>query len=122
MSRFLNKLPNSRREPHGLEWKILKKMPMATLASVVIPGLLVLFAHLYPMPAAGETVAKYLVGVEIAAVATAVTALTAVFTVAIGCIIVMLMKGPGYVADEYPLSDANEPRQERHSADKDDRG
>jgi hypothetical protein len=28
---------------------------------------------------------------------------TLVFTVAIGCVIVVLMKGPAYVADAYPL-------------------
>ena len=117
MSRFLRKLPNSRREPHGLEWKILKKMPLATLASLVIPGLMVLFARMSPAPAPGESVDKYLTGINIAAVATSITALTAVFTIAIGCVIVVLMKGPAYVADEYPLSDASEPLDDRHARD-----
>ena len=120
MSRFLNKLPNSRREPHGLEWKILKKMPMATLASLVIPGLMVLYARMSPMPAPGESVDKYLTGINIAAIATSVTALTAVFTVAIGCVIVVLMKGPAYVADEYPLSDASEPRDDKNAEEEPD--
>ena len=43
---------------------------------------------------------------------TTVTAWTAAFTVAIGCLIVMVMKGPAYVADKYPLSDADEPRRQ----------
>jgi hypothetical protein len=30
---------------------------------------------------------------------------TLVLTVAIGCVIVMLMKGPAYVADAYPMQD-----------------
>ena len=34
---------------------------------------------------------------------------TAVFTVAIGAFVVMVMKGPAYVADAYPLSDADRP-------------
>jgi hypothetical protein len=34
---------------------------------------------------------------------------TAVFTVAVGCAIVWIMKGPAYVADPYPLSDSEQP-------------
>lgn len=116
--RGLNKLPGSRRHPPGLEWKILKKLPMATLASVVIPLIWYGLATFHPQPAPGESVEKYLTGVSIAAIATAITALTAVFTLAIGCIVVVLMKGPGYVADRYPLIDADEPR-ERHEAERD---
>ena len=50
--------------------------------------------------------------VGIAAVATVITAWTAIFTIAIGCVIVALMKGPAYVADRYDLIDADEPRQD----------
>jgi hypothetical protein len=36
---------------------------------------------------------------------------TAVFTVAIGCVVVMLMKGPGYIADDpMELSHSDKPR------------
>jgi hypothetical protein len=113
---YLQKLPDSRRHPPGLEWKILKKLPMATLASVAIPLIWYGLAMLYPQAAPGETVEKHLIGVSIGAIATAVTALTAVFTLAIACIVVVLMKGPAYVADRYPLSDADQPR-ERHETD-----
>ena len=34
---------------------------------------------------------------------------TVVFTVGLSAFIVMVMKGPGYVADPYPLSDADRP-------------
>lgn len=112
---MLNKLPGSHRHPPGLEWKILKKLPMATVASLAIPVIWYGLAHLFPAPADGETLEKYLTGVGIAAIATVTTAWTAVFTVAIGCFIVVLMKGPAYVADRYPLSDADEPR--RHHED-----
>ena len=39
----------------------------------------------------------------------AITSLTAVFTVAIGAVIVFIMKGPGYVADAYEVNDAKVP-------------
>jgi hypothetical protein len=35
--------------------------------------------------------------------------LTAVLTIAIGCIVVMIMKGPAYVADGYELDAADAP-------------
>ena len=53
--------------------------------------------------------------VDILAIATVITVWTAVFTVAIACVVVWLMKGPGYVADAYDLSDADEPRSDRES-------
>ena len=34
---------------------------------------------------------------------------TLVLTLAIGCAIVMLMKGPAYVADAYPLVESDRP-------------
>jgi hypothetical protein len=42
---------------------------------------------------------------------------TAVFTVAIGCVVVMLMKGPGYVADGMELSHSDRPRPGHESDD-----
>lgn len=110
--KYLQKLPNSRRSPPGLERKIWRRLPAALAAGTAIPLLSYLYARMFPSPALGETLEKYLTGVEIAAFATAITAWTAVFTVAIGCVIVMLMKGPAYVADQYPLSDADEPRRD----------
>ena len=57
----------------------------------------------------GDPIEKYLSGVAIAAVAATLTIWTAVFTMAIGCGIVWIMKGPAYVADRYPLIDADAP-------------
>lgn len=47
--------------------------------------------------------------------AVVITAWTAAFTLTIGCVIVMLMKGPAYAADEYPLPDAEQPRRDREA-------
>ena len=109
--KLLQKLPDSQRSPPGLERRILRKLPSALLASSIIPLIWYWLSHYFPSPNAGESVEKYLNGVGIAAIATAVTAWTAIFTIAIGCVVVVLMKGPAYVADRYPLSDADEPRQ-----------
>ena len=107
--RYLKRLPDVRRYPPGLEWRILKRLPLVLLASTAAPLCWYLYAEMFPNPAVGETVEKYLASVGIAALATAFTAWTAVSTVAIGCVIVVLMKGPAYVADPYPLVDAERP-------------
>ena len=110
MNPWLQKLPDPKRSPSGLEWRILRKLPMVTLAGTLIPLFCYLFAVAFPAPAEGTSVAKYLMGIEIVAIASVITVWTAVFTIAIGCVVVVLMKGPGYVADRYDLIDADEPR------------
>jgi hypothetical protein len=40
---------------------------------------------------------------------------TMVLTIAIGCVIVMIMKGPGYVADGYWVSHSDKPRKDMES-------
>jgi len=109
---YLRKLPNSRRSPPGLEVSILRKLPTVTLASTFIPLACYVIAALYPDPAPGADAEKYLTGVGIAAIATVITAWTAIFTTAIGCAVVHLMKGPAYVADRYELIDSDKPGQE----------
>jgi hypothetical protein len=47
--------------------------------------------------------------VDIYAISVLVLHWTVVFTVAIGAFIVMVMKGPAYVADAYVLDDADTP-------------
>lgn len=112
---FFQKLPGSRREPPGLERRIMAKLPLFLAAGTAIPLLCYLIAGLFPP--SDLTAEKYVTGVGIAAIAATLTAWTAAFTIAIGCLIVMIMKGPAYVADRYPLSDAEEPRQKAASAD-----
>ena len=93
---------HGRREPPGLEWQILRKLPKVTLAGLMIPVALAILVRIVP-PEPGVNIAKHIRSVDIFAIATAITFFTAVFTVAIGCIIVYIMKGPAYVADAYPL-------------------
>jgi len=106
---LFQKLPGSRREPPGLERWIMAKLPLFLAAGTAIPLLCYLIADLFPPSDLNPE--KYATGVGIAAIAAALTAWTAAFTIAIGCLIVMIMKGPAYVADRYPLIDAEEPRQ-----------
>jgi len=108
--KLLQQLPGSRREPPGLEWYILRRLPMLTLLGTVIPTAYYLYVLWFPDPAGTDSVEKQLSSAAIAAIATVLTVWTAAFTVTIGCAVVWIMKGPAYVADRYLLIDADEPR------------
>lgn len=108
MSRFFNRL-HDRCEPPGMEWAILRRLPLALLIGTLIPIGLSTIARVLP-PAEGVDPAKAVLSVDIFSIATAFVSWTAVLTVAIGCIVVAIMKGPAYVADPYPVAHANRPR------------
>jgi hypothetical protein len=100
---WLDKLPGYRRAPHGLEWAIWKRLP-AVLGWGTVPPLAL--AALVWWGRAGHDPADPADGVRLLLVYQLVGWVvlhgTLVFTVAIGCCIVMLMKGPAYAADAYP--------------------
>ena len=107
-------LPNSRRVPPGLEWAILKKLPMVLLGGTLIPVFFSFLNHAFPPDGPPLIVSRHLTSLDIFAIALALTVLMTVLTVAIGCFIVVMMKGPAYVADAYPLSDSEHPEDERN--------
>jgi len=108
----MRKLPGYRRSPHGMEWKILKKLPKAFLYSAIVIGIFVLVAHWLPPEGTAEEVYKHLELVRIMGVAILITVWTGIFTVGFGAFVVYLMKGPSYVADALPLVDADKPGKE----------
>lgn len=116
--KLLQRLPGFERSPPGLERRILRTLPFALVGSVLAPVLAYLAVTLAGNTPVGLTAERHASDMLIAGIAFAVTAWTAILTIGIGCFIVMLMKGPAYVADRYPLSDAEEPRARR--ADHDD--
>jgi uncharacterized membrane protein len=107
---MLRKLPNSRREAPGLEWVILKKLPGTLLVGTLFPFIIGLANRFFPPEATAAQIARHIKTVDIIAIAMAVTVWTAVLTVAIGCFVVIMMKGPAYVADAYELEDSERPR------------
>ena len=108
--KLLRKLPNSVREAPGLEWTLLKKLPLALLLGTLFPVAISLANRWFPPDGSAAQIAKHVKTVDIMAIATGVTVWTAVLTLAIGCFVVLMMKGPAYVADAYQLDDAERPR------------
>lgn len=95
--RLFNKLPNFVRSRAGLEWLIFKKLPRLTLAATLLPCIPMAYIVLSDsMSLAQQTNIYMLLGIII-------SAWFFIGTLAIACIIVMLMKGPAYVADPYQM-------------------
>lgn len=105
---WLKKLPGPQRAATGLEWAIWRKLPLILLAGTALPlaGLGALHLLAEPSTAAARwlQIANYLVAGLV------IFHWTAVLTVAIGCVIVMVMKGPAYTADSYTVSHSDQPR------------
>lgn len=110
---YFKKLPNFHRQTPGWEWRILKKLPIVLLGGVLIPVFVGFLSRLFPIEGTAAEIARHLVRVDILAIATIVTIVMSVFTAAIGCFVMVLMKGPAYVADAYELSDYERPKDTR---------
>ena len=114
---WLKKLPKTRRANSGLEWHLWRKLPLIALLGTLLPVLVLGLVHLLadPQPSAADIrwlqMAGYVVGGVV------IFHGSMVVTVGIGCVIVMVMKGPGYVADGYRLSHSDLPRVQMESAD-----
>lgn len=99
---MLNKLPGYTRSPSGFEWVLFKKIPVifllgtAPLAAIILS---IYFNNVTLNPAQQKIIYQCL-GVLF-------SYWFFVGATAIGCIVVMLMKGPAYVADPYELPDEN---------------
>ena len=106
---LFNRLPGFERAPAGLEWALLRRLPLFAVAGTVGPLLCVLMVRLAAAWASSVVTAKLAMSIEIALASLVILYWTIVFTVALGCVIVMIAKGPAYVADAYPLPDADAP-------------
>lgn len=109
---WLNKLPGFVRSAAGWEWAVWKRLPLITLAGTVMPVLVGLLAALWwpqsPWRPDGSWEPGFM-QLCFALVGIVILHWTLVLTVGIGCVIVMLMKGPAYVADPYALPDSDRP-------------
>ena len=105
--KFFRKL-HGRRTPHGMEVRILRRLPRIAVVGSLLPLALSVLVRILPSET-GVDRAKHIKSVDIFAIATEVTFLTAIFTVAIGCVVVHIMKGPAYIADSYPVHHSDKP-------------
>ena len=104
---LMNKLPGHRRAPAGLEWAVLRRLPKIAVVGTALPVAGAAAAALFF--GADAAAAKLATTIQIVLASLLVLHWTAVFTVALACLIVLIAKGPAYVADAYELIDADRP-------------
>lgn len=106
---WLQKTSSSRRSAPGLEWLIWRKLPLILVAGTALPVAGLVLLHL-TMDITTAADARWLQMANYLVAGVLVLHWTAVLTVGIGCLIVMVMKGPAYTADSYIVSHSDQPR------------
>ncbi len=111
--RWLTPLAPQRRAAPGLEQVVWRHLPSFALWGTLAPLMAIAVLRLSGAdnPAPAEQRAAQLA--EFALLGGMFTLWTLLLTMALGCVIVRVMKGPAYVADAYPLPErpAQEPSQ-----------
>lgn len=106
---IFNILPGYATTPPGRERVVLHRMPLVFVIGTVVLGLPSLAVRLLQW--AGTIRSPTLVTmIDVYAYSVFSFFWPACVLVTVGAFIVKLMKGPAYIADAYPLSDANAPR------------
>lgn len=109
MSPLFRKLKTHPKTAPGIERKILRHIPQLFIFGILGLGLPSLLARLFPISGSVGEVQRWIGTVDIYVISLIIFYCTAVFTIAFGALIVMIMKGPAYVADAYPLIDFDKP-------------
>lgn len=100
--RYFNKLPGFIKTPSGLEWVLLKKLPLIFGLCAAVPTAAILFIYF-----GNQTLNPEQLKTIYQCLGILFSICFFVGATAIGCIVVMIMKGPAYVADPYELPKEN---------------
>lgn len=113
---FLNKEPNPKRIDSSTERKILKKIPWFLLLGTVVPllgvALVYFFEQLNPVSPSSTLMHATDDSLELffyMMLGLITFIWTMLLTLALGCVIMIIMKGPRYLADSYELSHKDRP-------------
>lgn len=100
-------LPGFRRTPAGIERSVLRSLPKAFVWGSLLLALPSLLVRLIGEAPARASDSSLTLTVDIFVAGLLFLYWNVLLTLAIGAFIVMVMKGPAYVADAYPLEDAD---------------
>lgn len=109
MSPLFRKLKTQHTVAPGIERQILRQIPQVFIFGLMGLSLPSLLARLLPISGSVTEVQRWIGTVDIYVISLIVFYCTAIFTIGFGALIVMIMKGPAYVADAYPLIDFDKP-------------
>jgi hypothetical protein len=107
---WLTKLPGFQRTPYGFEVRLLRMLPSVLLAGTVLPASLAGLGRLLFNRGTATEIEHQIQTFDFVMIGLVIFIWTAALTVAIGCVIVWLMKGPAYVADGYDVSHSDKPK------------
>lgn len=114
---WFKKLSHGRCADSGLEWALWRKLPLIAVAGTLLPFAGLALAYLMADAQAGPAEVRWLQLLTYMVAGAVVFHWSMVATVAIGCLIVMVMKGPAYVADGYMVSHSDQPRTAMETAE-----
>lgn len=98
----LNRLPGFQRSPPGREWALFKRLPAILVLGTAVPIGVVLVLWWVAPGQSSAAEQRDLLLLTYRLIGLVVLHWTLVLTLAIGCFIVLVMKGPAFVADPYP--------------------
>jgi hypothetical protein len=99
---WLNRLPGFTRSAPGLEWSIWQRLPAILWWGTAVPMAVAAVAWLVAPSLPAGVHDKGLLLIIYQLIGLVVLHWTLVLTLAIGCAVVMVMKGPAFSADPYP--------------------
>lgn len=109
----VQKHPPDAYTPPGLEWWILRRLPKVSLAVTLAFGLGWWLIRIWPRQGSDTEIASQTLLAEYALLGGFVSFITMVVTVSIGCVFVLILKGPRYSADSYLINDKEKPDQKK---------
>ncbi len=104
---LLKELPGFQRSPAGLERAVLRRLPIVTVAGTAVLIAAAIATVLFF--GADPATARLATSIQIGLASALLLHLMVAFTVALASAIVVVAKGPAYVADAYPLIDGEQP-------------
>lgn len=110
MANLFNKLPGHTKTPVGAERTILRLIPKVFCFGsllIAMPALLMRLLSLFDLHHVDFKLAST---IDILSIGVMIVFWIALVIVGQGAFVVMLMKGPAYVADAYPLVDSDKPK------------
>ncbi|HJV25576.1 MAG TPA: hypothetical protein VJ673_07805 [Aromatoleum sp.] len=93
----------------AFERALLRRLPLVFVGGCMIASLPPLLARAMAAAGLGADPTASITTADIIGISVALLTWTAVCTLAIACGIFLVMKGPAYFADSYPLEDADRP-------------
>lgn len=100
---WLTRLPGFKQSAPGREWALFRRLPAILAWGTALPALAAVAVWWAAPTRADSALDGEALLVSYQLIGLVVLHWTLVLTAAIGCVIVIVMKGPAYVADAYPL-------------------